>query len=174
MIKQLFKNVFKNEEAGMYYSKLRQYFFRNRKAARNFRAKGNEKHIDINDFEQRYYSQNGEDGILKIIFNKIGTTNKFCVEFGIHPFEGNTNYLKKQHWDCLWMDGNGDGTTIKQEFITAENINQLFAKYNVPQEFDLLSIDIDTNDYWVWKAITVVEPSSWWSSTTPASAPMLR
>ncbi|KAK3582500.1 hypothetical protein CHS0354_024047 [Potamilus streckersoni] len=51
------------------------------------------------------------------------------------------------------MDGNGDGEIIKKEFITAENINSLFNKYNVPKEFDLLSIDIDSTDYWIWKAI---------------------
>lgn len=109
-------------------------------------------------FEQKYYSQNGEDGVIHTIFAKIGTTNRFCVEFGIHPGEGNTLYLKKNGWDCLWMDGGGDGEVIKKEYITAENINSLFLKYNVPKEFDLLSIDIDSNDYWVWKAIEGYAP----------------
>lgn len=35
------------------------------------------------------------------------------------------------------------------------NINDLFAKYEVPLEFDLLSIDVDYDDFWVWKAIDV-------------------
>lgn len=43
---------------------------------------------------------------------------------------------------------------IKSEKVTAENIQNLFQKYNVPKNFDLLSIDIDYNDYWVWKSIT--------------------
>lgn len=51
------------------------------------------------------------------------------------------------------MDSNGDGDMIKKEFITAENINDILSKYGVPREFDLLSIDIDFNDYWVWKSI---------------------
>ena len=42
---------------------------------------------------------------------------------------------------------------IKNERVTAENIQKLFQKYNVPKNFDLLSIDIDYNDYWVWKSI---------------------
>ena len=42
---------------------------------------------------------------------------------------------------------------IKNEKVTAENIQDLFQKYNVPKNFDLLSIDIDYNDYWVWKSI---------------------
>ncbi len=54
------------------------------------------------------------------------------------------------------MDGGYQNSSInlQQEFITAENINQLFSKYNVPDEFDLLSIDIDFNDFYVWKAIS--------------------
>lgn len=43
---------------------------------------------------------------------------------------------------------------IKNERVTAENIQDLFLKYSVPKNFDLLSIDIDYNDYWVWKSIT--------------------
>lgn len=108
---------------------------------------------NLNLFEQKFFSQNGEDGILRIIFAKVKTTNKFAVEFGISPYEGNTIYLKKKGWNCLWMDANGDGNIIKREFITAENINDLLSKYKVPREFDLLSIDIDFNDYWVWKSI---------------------
>ena len=115
---------------------------------------------DINKgiIDKKIYSQNGEDGIIEAIFSKIGTTNKFAVEFGIDEYEGNTKLLKKQGWNCLWMDGNGDGNKIKKEFITAENINDLFRKYNVPEEFDLLSIDIDGNDLWIWKAIENYKP----------------
>jgi hypothetical protein len=42
---------------------------------------------------------------------------------------------------------------LRKEWISAESINQLFAKYKVGKTFDLLSIDIDGNDYWVWEAI---------------------
>lgn len=113
---------------------------------------------DLNFFEQSFFSQSGADGIIRTIFDKIGTTNKFCVEFGIHLTEGNTLYLKSKGWDCLWMDASGDGEIINKEFITAENINDLFKKYKVPKEFDLLSIDMDGNDYWVWKAIEKYSP----------------
>ena len=47
---------------------------------------------------------------------------------------------------------------IKNERVTAENIQNLFAKYDVPTHFDLLSIDIDFNDYWVWKSIVNYSP----------------
>jgi hypothetical protein len=114
---------------------------------------------DINRFEQRIYSQNGEDGIIRILFETIGTTNRFCVEFGTEDGrETNTRYLiTKEKWGYLHMDGGehvNPCTDIKREYITAENINDLFSKYQVPKEFDLLSIDLDYNTYWIWKALS--------------------
>lgn len=116
---------------------------------------------NINRFEQSFYSQNGEDGIIKAIFDKIGITNKFCVEFGVETgIECNTRHLiEKKKWKFLHMDcGENMSPSIKNEKITAENINALFKKYKVPRKFDLLSIDIDFNDYWVWKALNSYSP----------------
>ncbi|MAE81201.1 MAG: hypothetical protein CMB80_00590 [Flammeovirgaceae bacterium] len=112
--------------------------------------------------ERREYSQNGEDGIINSIFTMIGTTNKYYVEFGVEDgIESNTRYLfKHRGWKGLLMDGSheNDSLNLHKEFITAENIEELFAKHDVPKELDLLSIDIDGNDYWVWKAITNYHP----------------
>ena len=53
------------------------------------------------------------------------------------------------------MDGSNEDTSIglRQEIITTGNINGLFAKYDIPEEFDLLVIDIDFFDYYVWRAL---------------------
>lgn len=112
--------------------------------------------------ERREYSQNGEDGILEAIFAMIGTTNKQYVEFGAEDgVQTNTRYLMMKHgWSGLLMDGGFENAQInlRKEFINAENIERLFEKYNVPFQFDLLSIDIDGNDYWVWKAVRKYRP----------------
>ncbi len=111
---------------------------------------------NINYFERTLYSQSGEDGILEAIFYRIGTTNKFCVEFGVQTgTQCNTRYLREEKgWTGLLMDdGVENPKFIKKEFITAENINDLFKKYNVPNSFDLLSIDVDGNDYWIWNSL---------------------
>jgi len=163
------------------------------------RVATNNYEFDINLHEKTIYSQNGEDGIIEYIFSRIGTTNKFSVEFGVeNGFECNTVYLlEKKGWKGLMMDSGIEqkikwkniikkiwsnkklGFTenikrdikflkkvtsrpkrfvnfqldVKIEKVTAENIQNLFQKYNVPKDFDLLSIDIDFNDYWIWKAI---------------------
>ena len=119
--------------------------------------------IDLKKFERRSYSQNGEDGILQVIFDTIGVTNKFCVEFGVQDGrECNTRYLiENGGWTGLRMDGGDHDTYVGQvykEFVTVENICRLFNKYTVPSEFDLLSIDVDGNDYWIWRAIEGYSP----------------
>lgn len=107
---------------------------------------------NLKNFQKKIYSQNGEDGILEEIFNKIGTLNKYFVEFG--AWDGthlsNTANLRLNHnWSGLLLES--DISKCQNEIIhgtvTSENINNLFSQNNVPNEFDLLSIDIDSHDY---------------------------
>lgn len=117
--------------------------------------------VDVSRYERRITSQNGEDGILEAIFAKLGTTNRYFVEFGVGDGrERNTAYLQRRHgWRGLLMDRVPNSRrNVKGELVTAENINRLLEKYGVPTSFDLLSVDIDGNDYWVWKAITGWRP----------------
>jgi len=124
----------------------------------------------LNRFEFKMWSQNGEDGIIAEIFRRIGTTNRYFVEFGASSGdENNTAFLLRLGWKGLWMDGDAAAVnraratfrseissgklTVIEAFITAENIEDLFRQGQVPDEFDLLSIDIDRNDYYVWEKI---------------------
>jgi hypothetical protein len=129
----------------------------------------------LNRFEFKMFSQNGEDGIITEIFRRIGTTNRQFVEFGASSGdENNTVFLLRQGWKGLWMDGDaaavkraratfrseisGGQLTVIEAFITAENIEDLFRQGQVPDEFDVLSIDIDRNDYYVWEKIAHYRP----------------
>jgi len=113
--------------------------------------------IDLSLYEKSFYSQNGEDGVLSRIFQLIGTSSQYCVEFGAYNgmTNSNTYLLRLQGWSSLLMDRMYEDSAINlhKEFITAENITALFDKYNVPHDLDLLSIDIDFNDFYVWKAL---------------------
>lgn len=128
----------------------------------------------LNKYEFQVFSQNGEDGIIEEIFNRIGITNKFFVEFGVEDgLETNTTYLLYNNWHGLWLEGSGKFVkkirknfinvidkqlSVRETFITAENIEEIFLNKNVPKDLDLLSIDIDGNDYYVWNAIKNYNP----------------
>jgi hypothetical protein len=45
------------------------------------------------------------------------------------------------------------------EYVTPKNVGHLITSKGVKGEIDLLSIDIDSIDYWIWDAITVIEPN---------------
>lgn len=130
---------------------------------------------NLNRYEYEILSQCGEDGILEEIFKRIGTTNRFFVEFGAgNGVQNSTASLLLANWTGAWIEGDkGNCETIRQKyapllirhrlrfsesFITAENIEELFSTLDIPETFDCLSIDLDGNDYWVWKAIEHYAP----------------
>ncbi len=127
------------------------------------------------DAEFQVYSQWGEDGILKYLTSNIDLPNKIFVEFGVETYqEANTRWLLIEHgWKGLVIDGSeanvdairSDSIYWKhnlraiRSFITKENINELISGAGIEGEIGLLSVDIDGVDYWVWEAITVVNPA---------------
>lgn len=119
-------------------------------------------------YAERKYSRFGEYGLVKYLTSTIELTtqftnkNPYLVEIGVHPSEGNTvGLIQDQDWDGLWIDVRPKPVPeddlkrfpIIGEWVKQDNINFLFTKYKVPWDFDLLSIDIDGNDYWIWKAL---------------------
>jgi len=129
----------------------------------------------ITQYGKSVFSQNGEDGIIKEIFNRIGTTNNYFVEFGVGDgLENNTAFLLLNNWKGLWIEGSKnffskikknlrepilkEQLKVKNSFITPENIETIFEEFDVPKSPDLMSIDIDSTDYWVWKAIKNYTP----------------
>ncbi len=128
---------------------------------------------DLRIFEKKIYSQNGEDGIIQEIFHRIGYSNRFFVEFGVQDgLECNCRRLATEEgWHGLFMEMDGKDfgrlssnysnfSTIccAQQIVTSSNIEELLENNDVPKELDLLSIDIDGNDYWVWAAIQCWHP----------------
>ena len=137
----------------------------------------NKNNFNINKFGIKIYSQNDEDGIILYILKHIGVKTKKFVEVGVeNGIECNTtNLLKNFNWSGAQIEGNKKlynnakiqlkkvlGKKIKNLkllniFVTKKNINQILKKYS-GKEIDLLSIDIDGNDFWIWKAINCVKP----------------
>ncbi len=126
----------------------------------------------------RAFSQNDEDGILHFIFSLIGSARKNTVEIccgdGIEC--NSANLIVNHGWTGLLVEADagrlarGQGfyancrdtfiwpPTLVQSWITAANVNQVIRDNGVSGEVDLLSIDMDGVDYWIWKAIDCITP----------------
>ena len=121
------------------------------------------------------YSQNDEDGILQEIFRRINATRRAFVELGAGSgAENNTLYLLFSGWRGLWIECDASLVSsisnalaayiesgqlvVLQEFADMNNIDSIIRGAGFDGEIDLLSIDIDGNDYWVWKKIAAVKP----------------
>ena len=118
--------------------------------------------------ELRVFSQNGEDGVLAEILRRIGIEHRFFVEFGVGDgAQCNTRVLSEvlgwsgAYFECEPADferlerrfAHRDDVVTLHHSVTPDNVNELFTAAQVPEDLDVLSIDIDGQDYWVWKAI---------------------
>jgi len=126
----------------------------------------------LTPFELRVFSQNGEDGVIQEIMHRVGTSSRSFVEFGAASFEANCILLADVFsWQGLFIDaskrqfsrlyrkyGAISGVTVLNARATPENIEALFADAGIPLEPDVLSIDIDGEDYYVWQAIERYRP----------------
>lgn len=125
--------------------------------------------------EYKVFSQWGEDGIIQWLVNNLDIQRKIFIEFGVQNYtESNTRFLlMNNNWAGLIIDGDSANIDyVKHDdiywrynlkavanFITAENINDIFRDNGIEGEIGLLSVDIDGVDYWVWKAIDSVNPA---------------
>jgi len=129
---------------------------------------------DIKKSEFKIFSQWGDDGIIDFLVNYLDIVDTRFVEFGVESYtECNTKFLlMSKNWKGLIMDGSSDNmNSLKRSelywkynikaldvFITKENINQLLSENGFSGEIGIYHIDIDGNDYWIWKETTAVNP----------------
>lgn len=128
---------------------------------------------DLSAHEARVLSQNGEDGVLAEILRRLGRRRGRFVEIGAHAEEANCLFLA----DALGFGGafiDADAAQVARlqrkyasradvrlacARVTAKNVHELLGSLGVQSEFDVLSIDIDGNDYWIWRALTDYSPA---------------
>jgi hypothetical protein len=127
--------------------------------------------------ERNVYSQYGEDGIIEWIFSHIAPGNKCCVEFGAWDGRNlsNTFNLVAHHgWKAIYIEADPEKFPALKQTAAAypaitpvrslvgsageTALDAILHRHDVPKEFDLLSIDIDGNDYDVWEASTRYRP----------------
>lgn len=131
----------------------------------------------LNAFAYNVNSQHGEDGILEAIFNKIGTTSKYAIEFGGWDgiyLSNIRNLIVEKGFSGLFIEGEADraenllnnykdypNVACVSAFVgfRGENtLDNILSRNNAPKDIDLLSIDIDGYDYHVWEAFQNYKP----------------
>lgn len=123
----------------------------------------------VERYEYSLFSQNGEDGILRHVFEQIGFRSRRAVEFGFSTNENNSlRLVLHERFAGLFLDGSdwqvdrfnraaaslgrGDARAVRI-FLTRENLQHTLLGLGTPPEIDLLSIDVDGNDYWFWESL---------------------
>lgn len=133
---------------------------------------------EFNSTGFKVFSQFEEDGKLLYIFSLLGMEHKMFVDIGSNDGVNSNcaNLLIHFNWRGLFIDG--DRTVIERgkrfydrypdpwnykpvflcSKVNVNNINQLIGEAGFNGEIDLLSIDLDSYDYWIWQALHVVMP----------------
>jgi len=139
-------------------------------ASPRYAAPGN-----LTRFGHQVFSQHGEDGIVAEVFRRIGTTTKTFVECGVGDgLENNTAFLLTQGWTGAWVDGSekhvaairkrldpviaSGQLSLARALVTAENVSDVFRAVGVQPAVDLLSLDVDRNTWWIWRALAWLRP----------------
>ena len=133
----------------------------------------------LNLFEKNVYSQNGEDGIIEEMLGRISNTSQldgWCVEFGAWDgiYLSNTyNLIKNKTYKAVLIEGNANKfkklcknipnhDVIKIcQFVSFDGdftLDRLLEKTQIPKNFDILSIDIDGCDYFIFESLTHYRP----------------
>ena len=129
------------------------------------------------DYRHNVASEHGEDGIIEKIFELVGEDTKWCVELGALNGKKDSNVwslLKEKDWNGVLIEADQtyfeklleeyrgmEGIHPINAFVSFEgdsSLDALFSKTSLPKEFDLLSLDIDGNDYHLWDSLQVYMP----------------
>jgi len=145
--------------------------------------------IDLKEHEQKIWSQKGEDGVIKKIFETLGIEKGHAVELG--AWDGikysNVYNLIRKGWSATLIEGDAKKYKIlcknmrEYPLVTPvlkmvslrcdNNLSDILESFNVSGDFDILSLDLDGCDYWIWRdlrfnpKLVVVEYNSNWEKS---------
>ena len=133
---------------------------------------------DFKRLARNVYSQNGEDGILEWLFSKIAPESRICVEFGAwdgRRLSNTFNLVAHQGWKGIYIEGDRSkfealtktSTELPQitpilRFVSTsgpDSLDNILRGMQIPENFALLSIDVDGNDYEIWEGMKNFRPS---------------
>jgi hypothetical protein len=142
------------------------------------------------------YSQCDEDGIIENILTRISSRTelaKTCIEIGAgNGLENNTHYLLLQGFRGYWIDGSESEIAqfqkavgaldfkdlkVRKNFLTLTKIQSVITEATdfLGNEIDLLSIDVDGNDFYLLaEALRYVQPKLIVAEYNPKFPPPVR
>lgn len=130
----------------------------------------------LREHSKQIHSQFGEEGILEKALELIGVEKGWCVEFGAWDGKllSNTYHFIQNGYSAVLIEGSEQRYDVLKRnfkeyqsvipvnafvgFERNDNLDTILEKTPIPEDFDLLSIDIDGNDYHVWDAMTKYRP----------------
>lgn len=136
----------------------------------------NEKKPLLRDYSWNIYSQWGEDGIIEKIFQIIGVESKTCIEFGATDglyFSNTANLWKNKQWKAILIESNSKHypnllANTKGKLCTSlirtvgffpnDSLESILYEIGFDESVDLLSIDIDGNDYYIFQSLQSLKP----------------
>jgi hypothetical protein len=118
------------------------------------------------------YSQTGEDGVLRKVLETLPQTDSWCVEFGAWDGEYLSNVchlVEDRGYSAVLIESSpAEFEDLRRRhsnnpkvislhrtvgFEDHDNLDRILEGSGIPEDFDLLSIDIDGNDYHVWSRV---------------------
>jgi hypothetical protein len=116
-------------------------------------------------------SQSEEDGITLAILHEIGDGDRRFVDIGCSDHGWNTGVLAEERgWSGLMVDSSEQSVAATAlrfprsrvraltATVTPATIDELLTAHGFAAAVDVLSVDVDGNDYWLWDALSVCRP----------------
>jgi len=134
---------------------------------------------NLNKYLKNIKSQAGEDGIIEYLCDKMALDKGWCVEFGAWDGEylSNTyNLVMNKRFSSVLIEGKEDRyAQLKEKFAARSDIiplnayvgykdddscqlDKLLKNTPLKRNFELLSIDVDGDDWYIWKSLTNFQP----------------
>ena len=141
--------------------------------------------LDLRQFQQDVTSQHGENGIIAAIFERIGETNRRCVEFGAYSLGEDSNVYplwRSSGWEAVLIEGDGRrAEKIRKDYgamlassdppsgkviilnqfvepVGPHSLDALLAELGWDGQIDLCVIDVDGMDYHIFAGMERTKP----------------
>lgn len=136
----------------------------------------NREAVKLSDSSFNIFTYHGEDGIIQYLLKKIQGVPPVFADIGSGDcIKSNCAALAVHYgWKGVFIDRDSDQLAVGKAFyrdrvnvndlqllqadVRADNINALLQQAGVGGQIGLLSVDIDGNDFWIWKAIECIQP----------------